>query len=957
MTDTPHALRRALALAAGLLVLAAPALAQTGTLAGLVLDGDFNESLPGANVLVVERGSGAATDMDGRYRVAGLPVGTYTVRYSFVGFTPQTVENVQITAGETTEINVTLGVSSLGEITVQADEIIRRNSEIGLLRSRQLATVVSDAISAEAIARSGASTASDALGKVTGASVVGGRYVVMRGLQGRYLNVQLNGATIPSADPDQNAVPLDLFPSGLLDNITTTKTFSADRPGDFTGGSVNLTTREFPNELSGSLSFSTGFETTAEPGSQILAVPGAGLGLFGGPETDQSLPSAADGEIPDVSLARLDPELAARLDGVSTTFSSNLAPVTRSAPVDQGVSFSLGNRVELGGGRALGVIAGANWSRSTDGFTGGVNQTFRGIGRDAAVLDRTFAASPDVDGVDGTQAGSESVLFGGLANLSLQLSERHTVGLNLLANRSSDAEAYQDAGRYFDGTLDQEAVRRSRSLLFQERALASAQLRGEHGLGAAGVRLDWTAQAAQTSQDEPDYRIFVDDVQPDPQGVPVADINLAAYTAPTRFFRRLDETNLTSSADLTVPTPALGRGGEVKIGGAILARSRTFEERTFQVRQRGGAAYTGDADAFFGAGNSGIVGTDAQGRPVFGNVIADATSPQADYDGSQQTAAGYLLAESTLASNLRVIAGARLEASQIDVEPTNVDDPALRGELSNVDVLPSLNVVYALGGRANLRAAYGRTLARPNFRELAPYAAYELRTNRTFIGNPELERTRVDNLDLRAEWFVRPGEILAVSVYAKRFQNPIELTYNVEAANAEIQPRNLANASVFGAELEARRALDFLPGALGNLQVGGNLTLATSSVDIREEERQQRLDETQDTRALQGQSPYVLNLDLGYEDDATTVSLLYNLFGSRLNFVASSLTPDVYEQARGTLDLIARRELFGGLALRASAKNLTGARYELAQTYNGVDYVTEAYELGRSFSLGVSYGF
>ena len=944
---------RALALAAaGALALAAPAAAQTGTLAGLVLDGDYNESLPGANVLVVERATGAATDLDGRYRVGGLAPGRYTVRYSFVGFTPQTVENVEIAAGETTEINVTLGVGSLGEITVEADEVIAQNSEIGLLRSRQLATVVSDAISAQAIARSGASTASDALGKVTGASVVGGRYVVMRGLQGRYLNVQLNGATLPSADPDQNTVPLDLFPSGLLDNITTTKTFSADRPGDFTGGSVDLTTRAFPNELSGALTFSTGFESTAGPGSQRLAVPGARLGLFGTPSQDQGLPAAAAGEVPDLSLARNDAALAGRLDAASRAFAPGLAPVADATPVDQGVSVSIGNRIPLGS-RALGVIAGATWRRSYDGFSGGTAQTFKGLNTaDGVVLEPTFTASPEVGG--GTQAGSEDVLLGGLANLSLQLSERHTVGLNLLANRSVLSEAYQDHGRYLDGTLEEDATRRARSLLVQERALASAQLRGEHGLGP--LRLDWNAQAAATSQDEPDYRVFVDDIRAFDDGTERVEINTAAYSAPTRFFRRMDESTLNGALDLTAPVALLGRGGEVKVGGALLARDRDFSERTFQVFQNG-IDYTGDPDAFFSPENAGIIGETASGRPVFGNYVADATSPQADYAGAQRTAAGYVLAEGTVTSKLRVIGGARVEASDIAVETTNPAAGVAGADLANVDVLPSLNVVYALADRVNLRAAYGRTLARPNVRELAPYASYELRTNRTFRGNPDLERTLVDNVDLRAEWFARPGEILAASVYYKRFQNPIEYTYNVASANAEIQPRNLGSASVVGAELEARRALDGLPGVLGNLQVGGNLTLAFSEVDILESERERRLDPTETTRRLQGQSPYVLNLDLGYETETTSVSLLYNLFGSRLNFVSIGLTPDVYEQARGTLDLVARQELMGSLSAKLSAKNLTGAEYRLVQSLGGEDFVTESYARGRSISLGVSYGF
>ena len=352
-----------------------------------------------------------------------------------------------------------------------------------------------------------------------------------------------------------------------------------------------------------------------------------------------------------------------------------------------------------------------------------------------------------------------------------------------------------------------------------------------------------------------------------------------------------------------------------------------------------------------------MIGRDGT-RNVFGNYIADATSPQADYDGDQQVYAGYAMATLNLTSKLRAITGARVEATNMAVDPINVSNPAFQADLSSVDVLPSLNVVYALSDQTNLRAAYGRTLARPSFRELAPYAAFELRTNRVFQGNPDLRRTLVDNADLRLEWFSRPGEIVAASVYYKRFQNPIELTYNVQAVNAEIQPRNLENAAVYGLELEARRGLDVLPGALQYLSVGGNLTLAYSAVDVLESERQRRLDPSETERPLQGQSPFVLNLDLGYETPSgTSVGLFYNLFGDRLNFVALGLTPDVYEQARGSLDFTFRQPLASGIAVKATAKNLTGASYRLVQELNGETFVTEEYPLGQSFSVGVSYGF
>ena len=943
--------RIALAVLAALF-LGAAASAQA-TLTGTVVDGETGEPLLLANVYVEALSRGATTDLDGVYRIADLPAGTYTVRYSYAGYTVQRVSDVALVDGETRTLDIGLATESLEEVTVTASAV--RDNSAALLRLRQRAASVSDAIGADAIARAGASTASDALGKVTGASVVGGRYVVMRGLQGRYLNVQLNGSTVPSADPDNNAVPLDLFPSGLLDNIVTTKTFTPDRSGDFTGGSVNLSTRDFPSTLTGSVGFSTGFESTAQPGSTLLAVPNARLGLFGTPGGGLGLPAAAAGEIPDVSLSLYNDANAARLDAVTDAFSPILAPDTRTAPIDQGVSVSLGNQVQLAG-RPLGFIGGFNWSRSYDGFTGGRTQTFKGLrDGDAVQLTPTFLAS-EGNGVDGgTAAGSEEVLYGGLANLSYGLSRLSRVGLNLLYNRSAEVEAFTENGRYLDGTLDESATRQARSLLYQDRSIASAQLRGEHALSADGVRIDWAASAAHTRQDEPDYRIFVNDATPGASGTAYR-ISTAAYTAPTRYFRDLSERSYTASTDAVVPLALVGAADQVKVGGALTLRDRVFRERTFQLLQDG-TRYTGDPTAFFGTANSGLIGQDGA-RNVFGNYIADATSPQADYDGAQTVAAGYAMATLHVTPTLRAITGARVESTQMRVDPINLSNPALQADLSSVDVLPSLNLVYALSDRANLRAAYGRTLARPSFRELAPYAAFELRTNRVFLGNPDLRRTLVDNADLRFEWFARPGEIVAVSGYYKRFQNPIELTYNVQAVNAEVQPRNLQNASVFGLELEARRALDMLPGPFRYLSAGGNLTLATSAVEILESERQRRLDPSETQRPLQGQSPFVLNLDLGYETPGgTSVGLFYNLFGSRLNFVALGLTPDVYEQARGSLDLTVRQPLVRGIALKATAKNLTGASYRLVQELNGETYVTEEYPLGRAFSVGVSYGF
>ena len=247
-------------------------MAQTGALSGTVVDGDFGGGLPGASVLVVETATGDATDIDGNYTITGLAPGSYTVRYSFIGYGSQTVEDVTVAAGQTQTINVTLTAGEqLEEVVVTAEEIIATNSEVGLLRVRAKAAQVSDAISAETISQSGASDAGDAMERVTGASVQGGQYVFVRGLGDRYANAQLNGSVLPTADPDRRAVQFDLFPAGFLKNIVTLKTFTPDKPGSFSGGLVDINTKSFLSAFSASFSTSAGVSAQALPGSRRLS--------------------------------------------------------------------------------------------------------------------------------------------------------------------------------------------------------------------------------------------------------------------------------------------------------------------------------------------------------------------------------------------------------------------------------------------------------------------------------------------------------------------------------------------------------------------------------------------------------------------------------------------------------------------------------------------------------------
>ena len=881
-----------------LFLLAASARAQTGTVAGVVVDQDTGETLIGVNVTVDALGTGAATGLDGDYRITGLPVGTYDVTFSYVGYTQQKVTGVDVVAGRTTALDLQLAEETLeleggGEVVVEARAI--RNNEAALLKDRQRAAGVSDAISAETIARAGASNAADALQKVPGTSIVGGKYLVVRGLSDRYLNTQLNGATLPSADPERQSAPLDLFPSSLLENIVTSKSFTPDKPGTFTGGGVNISTRSFPETFTAQLSMSSGFNGAVEPGSDYLRFTGGGLGLLGRPEGDLALPGVVAGLSPtEISSAPRDQQAL-----MTNAFGSTFSPQIESVPLNASINGSVGNQFELAG-RPFGFLLGGNWSRSSGGYTNGINSEYSGT---AANVNRDYLLA--------TTLGEEDVAYGGLANLNYRITDRNELGLNLIYNRNANSSAIFQRGEFTDGTLQEaDNIYEGRALRYTQHALFSSQLSGKHAFNADGLRAEWNAAYSRTGLDEPDYRVFQNEIDTNPSsgGIDYL-IRSSAYDAPSRTFRDLAEHGFSGALDVDVPVRVAGREVLVKVGGAADVQDRAFRERMFvypvtTTGQRLLNDFEGDPNAFLAnAANLGL-------------FIDDQTDLDADYDGTSQVYAGYGMVDLKITEPLRFIGGLRYEFTDLSVTSPNgafrgIRDPSDPTVIiteggytaSGLDeaLLPAASFVYALSDAMNLRAAYGKTLARPTFREVAPRAVFSLAERYTINGNPLIQQSRVHNADLRWEWFTRPGEILAVSGFYKRFLDPIELTFL--AGNNQFQPNNLGNADLYGVEMEARRRLDFLPSVLSNLQVGGNLSVVSAEVELSDTELVNRgactLEESQagacpsETRPLEGQSPFVLNLDMGYVDleRGTSVNLFYNLFGRRLFAVSQGPVP------------------------------------------------------------------
>ena len=975
------------------------ALAQTGTIAGTVVDGDFGGGLPGATVFIESLNAGDAADIDGNYSIDDVPVGAYSVRFSYTGYGTQTVENVEVAAGETARINVTLMPGQeLAEIVVEAEEIIATNSEAGLLRVRAKAAQVSDAISAETISQSGASDAGDAMERVTGASVQGGRYVYVRGLGDRYANTQLNGSTLPTADPDRRAVQFDLFPSDFLENIVTLKTFTPDKPGNFSGGLVDINTRSFPAGLMGSLSASSGFSTLVAPGGDILVDPAARISYVGTAD-DLGLPAAlqSDGAFPFVNNEEVfnpdTPEGQARLATIAENealtdalMARNVAPAVGTADPNVSLAASVGNRVQFLG-NSLGFVLGGTLDRGVGSYDEGTVGRYDTAGPDAAPRLRQLRTD---------RRSTISSSLGGLANLTYRLGDRNEIGLNTLFSRSAESGARLISGLapIPIGSAGQQITVSDRVVGHTERQLGSAQLRGRHQVPAlAGLEAEWRANVASTGIDEPDLRFFASADLGDQLVVGGASLSNTLH-----FFRETQENLGGLALDLTVPPRALaGLPVQVKVGGLYERSAREFRERRFEVSSEGltlaGMELAGEdaasVDAYFSPANSGVVRVDPpnardplqRSTYAIGNRLVDNTQTNNQYDGGLDVAAGYAMAEFPLLPRLRVIAGARAERTDLGIdvvdrvtgapllvgEPVTAQDSSLRARVDVTDVLPSLNLVYALRDNVNLRAAATRTLARPTFREIAPFESFDFATDGPLIGNPDLNRTLITNLDLRYEWFNAPGSIVAVSGYYKFLDQPIEqVILNLE--NNVNQFQNVEQATLFGAELELRQRLGALGGPLAgpvlrDLSLGGNVTFTRSRITISEDELAERRfinADASDTRPLQGQSPYLVNLDLSYDGERTNAGLYFNVFGRRLSRVG---VPDVYENPSPQLDFVASRQVLDQFRLKVSVKNVLNQGVEEVYDFpestfavtGGAAPVYQTYDRGTSFSIGLSF--
>jgi len=882
-----------------------------------VLDAETGRGLPGAQIVVENTALGVLAGVDGRYLIRRIPAGTVTVRIEMLGFATKTMSGLVIPAGGTAEANVSLETSAilLDEIVVTAAE--ERGSVARALDDQRNSIVVVSAISAEELSRSPDGDAGEAVRRVSGVTVQDGKYVFVRGLGERYTTTSLNGARVPSPEPERKVVPLDMFPSGLLQTITTAKTFTPDLAGDFSGAQVNIETRSFPTRREFSVSASTGFNTAATS-KNIVFAPGTGSEWLAAASSERSLPEFVSqfGNFQTVAPNQ------AQMNQMVRSFRNAWSAGQASGKPKSSLSASLGGTDGFLG-RQVGYLVSGTYSYSEEAR---VSQR-----RAQAESDGTGVGTLEVDRFEGS-SGGRSVLWGGLLNLSTLLGTSNRLLVNGTYNRTADDEARIEVG--FDENLAQ--TFQIQRLRYVERSVFSAQVAGEHQLSRSN-RLDWSATASSVSRVEPDRSEFVKQFDPGVTPTWFSSSNEGAV----RTFSDLNETAFEGSASYTLTFGRAARQHRFKFGAAGRATQRdasnsayaisasllTQADRELEPEQIFDGRFSADTDQFFRVAPLGQGGS---------------------YSAEEGLVAGYAMFEWAFTENLRAIGGARVEYSDVVVDAQGTVGQPVTTNPSYTDVLPSLGLQWTASRTQTVRVSASQTLARPEYRELAPVQYREVLGGENVVGNPELVRTLIRNFDVRWEWYPSASEAVSVALFAKEFTNPVERIYQGTSGTAIVTFDNAAKARNYGVELDIRGSLGFLAEALETTTAFANTTLMASEIELRNAGAQTDAD-----RPMVGQSPYVVNAGLTYAipDVSFSATALYNVAGRRISSAGVIPLPNAYEESRHTFDLSLRFPLPAGLRGKADFENLLDSPYEVRQG----TVVREFYKTGRTFSFGVSW--
>lgn len=917
-----------------LLLMSGFAFAQNGSIAGRVVDYKTKEAIIGASVVIQGTTVGSATDIDGNFLINNVKPGTYTIVVSYIAYKTQTIPDVLVESGNKTTLTIDLpeDVAELQEIVITARKEIA--SDVNLLKSIRDSKLVVSGISSEQIVRLPDRDAAQIAQRVPGVTIADNRFVVVRGVPQRYNQVMINGAIGPSTETDTRSFSFDLVPSGFIDQLLIYKSATAEKPGDFAGGLIQIITKE-PTDNFIKFGVSAGFRQYATF-QNFLSPEGSSTDALGFDDGFRSLPE----NFPSTNLLKSADRSSSIRERAGRSLTNNFALNERTAPIDMGVNFTLSQNFKLGRVK-VGNYTSLAYSRQYTNVAGEFNRynefTNNTLTERFTFTDRIF---------------SEEARINAMHNWDFKWSDRHRIEFKNFFVQLGESRTTVREGRDFVQLPNFD--RKNYSYYYLARGIYSGQLQGTHDVGASS-KLSWVVGTNYINKNEPDFRRFRTLRDRQFQGTEEPFFmqlppNSNLFDA-SRFWSDLTDLSITQAVNFE---HKFGKADEKRAATLRAGYLGEYRTRDFSARYLSYLAPDPSVVENIIRQPLGNVFSPANIRRTGGLVIEEGTNQSDSYSGTNQLFAGYV-SGSVPIGNFDINAGFRGEyniqqlKTVSNLGPVNVNNPVFAP-------LPSLNVAYNLSDRSLVRLAYSRTVNRPEFRELAPFLFYQFEFDANIIGTPNLKTAFVNNLDARWEMYPNPGEVISFGTFYKKFRDPIELYNFIVGESPQFFYANSPEAYSLGAEVEVRKSLASLGVSkfLRNTTVNFNAAFIRSQVDVGSDPRyanQARF------RPLTGQSPYIINFGAYYKDDESgfSANVAYNVFGRRIFVVGDILYPTWMEMPRNILDMQVAKEFARRYELKFNIQNLLNARYSFPQDNQNNSIIDPSDPLVRGYRLGTQY--
>jgi TonB-dependent receptor len=834
-----------------------------------------------------------SADFDGKFMLTGVPVGKVTLVISYISYNTKKISGVEVKANDVTDISVLLDASTSQDLTeVEVVVTLNKENNTALILQQKNNASVSDGISSETIKKTPDRNTSDVIKRISGATIQDNKFAIIRGMSDRYNAAFINGAPLPSSESDKKAFSFDIFPANLLDNIVILKTATPDMPGDFAGGVIQINTKSIPEKNAQSISISTGYnqQTTFKDFRTYKGGKYDWLGIDDGTRGDPK-------GIPETKLFSAD-----KLDQIEYAKKVNYdwSLQSKKTMPNFNLQYSLANVGKLFKKEAGSIFA------LTYNSTNNIFATNR---REFEEQGGIYDVAKTRDYIDTTY--SNAILASALWNLAYKFNGNNQIGFKNLFSINSEDRVITRRGSQDIVTQTWE---RSTVRWFVQNQIYSTQLNGDHYFEPAKIKFKWVAGYSDIKRETPNLRrmTYVKNSPLEDDSVKynavIGTTGTGAANAGTMIFNTTKEKMQSIRYDVS---RAFKLGDKTK-HEVLLGGNHIFRDRIFYARLLGYTMYRKnsslientdlkylDESVIFAPENIGI--QDNPGPRDGGFKLSEATTEKDNYAASSMLNAGYITLDSRLFDKLRFIYGARVESYRQRLSVTLFGEEKI-SDTTVVDILPSINAVYSVTEKTNIRLSFYQTVSRPEFRELAAFNFLDFNTNFNITGNPGLTRGKIDNYDARFEWYPGAGQVISVSGFYKKITNAVEQAIDASGQIKALTFVNVALVENLGVELEYRFKLSTLfnndsSKFLSKTTLFSNFAYIKSEVDVSK-----IIDA--EPRPLQGQSPYIINAGIQYLDNDKDwgVSLSYNVIGRRIVLVGGESEPSYWETPRHVID-------------------------------------------------------